>query len=54
MSQPQETRYSSIADCRRDFPALHQQVHGHPLAFLDSAASSQKPNPAELKKTVGA
>jgi cysteine desulfurase / selenocysteine lyase len=26
---------------RRDFPALHQQVHGKPLVYLDSAASSQ-------------
>ncbi|HEY0734278.1 MAG TPA: cysteine desulfurase [Herpetosiphonaceae bacterium] len=28
---------------RADFPILHQQVNGHPLAYLDSAASSQKP-----------
>jgi cysteine desulfurase/selenocysteine lyase len=28
---------------RRDFPVLHQQVNGHPLAYLDNAASSQKP-----------
>jgi cysteine desulfurase/selenocysteine lyase len=28
---------------RRDFPILHQEVDGHPLAFLDSAASSQRP-----------
>jgi cysteine desulfurase/selenocysteine lyase len=28
---------------RREFPILHQQVNGKPLAFLDSAASSQKP-----------
>ena len=28
---------------RREFPILRQQVHGKPLAFLDSAASSQKP-----------
>ena len=28
---------------RRDFPILHQEVHGHPLVFLDSAASAQKP-----------
>lgn len=28
---------------RRDFPILSQQVNGHPLAFLDSAASSQRP-----------
>lgn len=28
---------------RADFPILHQQVNGHPLAYLDSTASSQKP-----------
>jgi cysteine desulfurase/selenocysteine lyase len=28
---------------RQDFPILHQTVNGNPLAFLDSAASSQKP-----------
>ncbi len=28
---------------RRDFPALHQQVNDRPLVYLDSGASSQKP-----------
>jgi cysteine desulfurase/selenocysteine lyase len=28
---------------RKDFPALHQQVHGKPLVYLDNAATSQKP-----------
>jgi cysteine desulfurase/selenocysteine lyase len=28
---------------RNDFPALHQQVHGRPLVYLDNAATSQKP-----------
>jgi cysteine desulfurase / selenocysteine lyase len=28
---------------RKDFPALHQEVHGKPLVYLDSAATSQKP-----------
>jgi cysteine desulfurase / selenocysteine lyase len=28
---------------RRDFPIFEQKIHGKPLAFLDSAASSQKP-----------
>jgi cysteine desulfurase/selenocysteine lyase len=27
----------------RDFPILARQVHGKPLVFLDSAASSQRP-----------
>ena len=30
---------------RRDFPALHQTVHGRPLVYLDNAASSQTPRP---------
>lgn len=28
---------------RREFPILHQQVHGKPLVYLDNAASAQKP-----------
>lgn len=32
-----------IERIRRDFPVLAQQVNGQPLAYLDSAASAQKP-----------
>jgi cysteine desulfurase / selenocysteine lyase len=32
-----------IQSLRREFPILQQEVHGKPLAFLDSGASSQKP-----------
>jgi cysteine desulfurase/selenocysteine lyase len=32
-----------IVTLRREFPILNQAVHGKTLAFLDSAASSQKP-----------
>jgi cysteine desulfurase/selenocysteine lyase len=32
-----------VLTLRREFPILRQQVNGKPLAFLDSAASSQKP-----------
>jgi cysteine desulfurase/selenocysteine lyase len=32
-----------LADIRRDFPALHQKVHGKPLVYLDNAATTQKP-----------
>lgn len=32
-----------IAAVRRDFPILDQKVNGHTLAYLDNAASSQKP-----------
>ena len=28
---------------RRDFPILASRVHGHPLVYLDTAASAQKP-----------
>jgi cysteine desulfurase/selenocysteine lyase len=28
---------------RRDFPILHQQVHGKPLIWMDNAATTQKP-----------
>ncbi|MEX6777075.1 SufS family cysteine desulfurase [Limnospira fusiformis] len=28
---------------RGDFPILHQEVNGHPLVYLDNAATSQKP-----------
>jgi cysteine desulfurase/selenocysteine lyase len=37
---------------RKDFPALHQQVHGKPLVYLDSAATSQKPQ-AVIDALVG-
>jgi cysteine desulfurase/selenocysteine lyase len=32
-----------VRTLRRDFPIFEQEIHGKPLAFLDSAASSQKP-----------
>ncbi len=34
---------SNLADTRRDFPILDQQVRGRPLVYLDNAASTQKP-----------
>ena len=33
-----------IERIRADFPTLHQRVHGHPLAYLDNAATAQKPH----------
>ncbi|MDR2876705.1 MAG: cysteine desulfurase [Chromatiales bacterium] len=36
-------RAFDVEAVRRDFPALHQQVHGHPLVYLDNAASAHKP-----------
>ncbi len=44
MNQPEALVSTDISSCRDDFPALHQEVNGHPLAFLDSAASAQQPN----------
>lgn len=32
-----------VAAIRKDFPVLDQKVEGHPLVYLDNAASSQKP-----------
>jgi len=32
-----------VARVRADFPALAQEVHGRPLVYLDSAATTQKP-----------
>jgi cysteine desulfurase/selenocysteine lyase len=32
-----------VARVRGDFPILHQQVHGHPLVYLDNANTTQKP-----------
>ncbi|MEE8672062.1 MAG: cysteine desulfurase [Heyndrickxia faecalis] len=32
-----------INEVRRQFPILDQEVNGHPLVYLDSAATSQKP-----------
>ncbi len=47
---PRELRLESSAApaldielIRRDFPILAQQVNGYPLAYLDNAASSQRP-----------
>lgn len=34
---------AELTRIREDFPILHQQVHGKPLIYLDSAASAQKP-----------
>ena len=50
MSTAAETRRAQgaepvldVAALRRDFPILSQTVHGHPLVYLDNAASAQKP-----------
>lgn len=33
----------AVSDYRQDFPALQQDINGHPLVYLDSAASAQQP-----------
>jgi cysteine desulfurase / selenocysteine lyase len=33
----------NTAAIRKEFPILHQEINGHPLVYLDSAATSQKP-----------
>jgi cysteine desulfurase / selenocysteine lyase len=32
-----------LRSCRADFPILEREVNGHPLIYLDSAATTQKP-----------
>ena len=34
---------TDVAAIRAQFPALHQQVHGRDLVYLDNAATTQKP-----------
>jgi cysteine desulfurase / selenocysteine lyase len=38
-----ETQVLDIDEIRHDFPVLHQAVNGHPLVYLDNAATTQKP-----------
>ena len=33
----------NVQSIRRDFPILHQNVHGKPLIWMDNAATTQKP-----------
>ncbi len=33
----------NISKIRDEFPILHQKINGHPLVYLDNAATSQKP-----------
>ena len=43
-SHPQAVSVAlDVEQVRRDFPILSQRVHGKPLVYLDSAASTQKP-----------
>lgn len=35
---------TDFAEIRGEFPILDQRIHGHPLVYLDSAATAQKPS----------
>jgi cysteine desulfurase/selenocysteine lyase len=37
------SRPQDVAAIREEFPALRQKIHGKPLAWLDNAATTQKP-----------
>lgn len=45
LGTPARDLSAEIAELRRDFPVLAQQVHGKPLVYFDNAASAQKPRP---------
>ncbi|MEJ5269638.1 MAG: SufS family cysteine desulfurase [Hydrogenophilus thermoluteolus] len=44
MNAPQRVTTWDVEAVRADFPILAQTVHGKPLAYLDNAATTQKPN----------
>ncbi len=44
MDNQQPSRPFDVEQIRKDFPVLGREVNGHPLVYLDSGASSQKPN----------
>jgi len=44
VTQPQHSIATAVAaSWRANFPVLHQEINGHPLVYLDSAASAQQP-----------
>ena len=44
MSQADRHTRSAMLDLRSDFPALDQSINGHPLVYLDNAASAHQPS----------
>ena len=44
MDNQQPSRPFDVEQIRKDFPVLGREVNGHPLVYLDSGASSQKPD----------
>ncbi len=43
VATPERATAFDVQAVRADFPALHQQVNGKPLIWLDNAATTQKP-----------
>jgi cysteine desulfurase/selenocysteine lyase len=43
ISSPITSKNLEVARIRADFPILQQTIHGHPLVYLDNAATTQKP-----------
>src|SRR5262245_6014475 len=43
MPRYEDEPHFDVAAVRADFPILGREVNGHPLVYLDSAATSQKP-----------
>ena len=37
---------------RKDFPILDQEINGAPLAYLDNAASTQKPKLSLMQSVI--
>ncbi|MEO8682765.1 MAG: aminotransferase class V-fold PLP-dependent enzyme, partial [Vicinamibacterales bacterium] len=42
---PQPEVAFDLAKIRAEFPILSERIHGRPLVYLDSANTSQKPEP---------
>jgi cysteine desulfurase/selenocysteine lyase len=42
-SKQSSTKGLDVEKIRKDFPILHQSIHGKPLVYLDNAATTQKP-----------
>lgn len=41
---PHTTLAFPVEKIRADFPLLHEKINGHPLVYLDNAATAQKPS----------
>ncbi len=42
-AEPELSKIFDAEEIRKDFPILNQEVNGHPLVYLDNAATTQKP-----------